>query len=71
MGGNRWNEGTYSGVRKITLTEDGDTISSLQLDYGLAGNDPSVSGISFEGSTHGKVRDSKTEVSHNCMHPLV
>lgn len=60
MGGDRWNEGTYSGVRKITLTKDGDTISSLQVDYGLAGNDSTVSGISFEGSTHGIVTNSKT-----------
>lgn len=53
-GGGEWTDGTYSGVKRITLTADQYALTSIQLHYALDG-DESLTGISFSGAQHGGV----------------
>nr|ABK21593.1 unknown [Picea sitchensis]ABK24772.1 unknown [Picea sitchensis] len=52
-GGKRWEDGTFTSVKKITMTANDMTLTSAQLHYGLAGHDPSVRWKSFGGVVHG------------------
>ena len=54
LGGDKWDDGTFSGIRKITLTAKATTLTSIQVTYGLLGNDPSVLHRDFGGITHGE-----------------
>lgn len=54
LGGNRWDDGTFSGVRKITMTASDYTLKSLKVTYALGGHDPSVRMKDFGGVTHGE-----------------
>lgn len=51
-GGSFWNDGTYSGIRRITLTATERTLTSLQLAYGIEG-DMSVKNRYVHGVRHG------------------
>lgn len=51
--GIKWDDGTFSGIRRIVMTTTADTLTSLKVTYALAGNDPSVLGKEFGGFTHG------------------
>lgn len=53
LGGKRWDDGTFSGVRKITMTATDHTLNSLKVTYALEGYDPSVRMKDFGGFTHG------------------
>lgn len=49
---NLWNEGTYSGIRRITIIVNQRTLTTLQLDYGVEG-DITVKDRDFWGIHHG------------------
>jgi len=60
--GKRWDDGTFTSVKKITMTANDKTLLSVQLHYGLAGS--IVRGKSFGGIVHGGIVHGgvKTEV---------
>ena len=61
-----WNDGTYSGIRRITLTATERTLTSLQLDYGIEG-DMSMKNRYVHGVRHGGTDGEKIVVCHNCI----
>lgn len=71
LGGTKWDDGTFSRVKKITMTANEKTLTSLQVHYGLEGNNASVHGSNFGGVQHGGANDKVREVSQECMHALV
>jgi hypothetical protein len=65
-GGFFWNDGTYSGIRRITVRENQHTLTSLRLDYGIEG-DINVKDRDIRGVRHGGTDGTKIVVSHNCI----
>nr|ABK23065.1 unknown [Picea sitchensis] len=61
LGGRKWNDGTFSRVKRITMTANEKTLTSLKVHYGLDGHDTSVHGITFGGIQHGGVNAKVTE----------
>jgi hypothetical protein len=56
-----WSDGTYSGIRRITLTKNDNSLTSVQLHYGLEG-DESVNDKYIRGLRHGNADGSPIEV---------
>lgn len=53
MGRKKWDDGTFSGVRKIAVSATDHGLSSLTVTYALEGHDPSVRMKDFGGVKHG------------------
>lgn len=70
IGGKRWDDGTFSGVKKITVTTTDKTLTSLQVTYALEGHDPTVRMKDFGGLIHGEVVTDKKEVSKSQLDEL-
>jgi hypothetical protein len=60
-----FNDGTYSGIRRITQTFNLQTLTSAQLDYGI--EDISVRDRKFLGVRDGGAHGTEIVVSHNCI----
>lgn len=59
-----WSDGTYSGIRRISLTKNDNSLTSVQLHYGLEG-DESVNGKYIRGFRHGNADGSPIEYNLN------
>lgn len=70
-GGKRWDDGTFSGVKKITVTTTDKTLTSLQVTYALEGHDPSVRMKDFGGLIHGGDGTDKKEVSKSQLDEIL
>ena len=56
-GGIFFNDGTYSSIRVITVTVNQETLTSVQLDYGIDGQ-------KFQGAQHGGANGTRIVVSY-------
>lgn len=70
FGGDYWNDGTYSGIRRITMTSKDNRLASVQLTYGLEG-DESVKDKYFLGLRHGGAGSARTEYNLNYPEEIV
>lgn len=59
--GLKWDDGTFSGIKRIVVTTDADAVTSLTVMYALEGRDPSVRHQDFGGLKHGGTGDNKKE----------
>jgi hypothetical protein len=67
-GGSR-SDGTYSGIRRITTTVNDNLLTSVQLQYGLEG-DESLKERYLAGARYGLVGGAPTEVSRFMLNSM-
>jgi hypothetical protein len=69
-GGDYWNDGTYSGIKRITMTAKDNSLTSVQLHYALEG-DESGKDIFIFDLLHGRADGAPIEVSRSMFNYIL